>query len=94
MILKGLALQLRLWDVNSLKEKRKIVKSIIDKIHHHYKISAAEVDLQDSLTYAVIGIGMVTNDHRHADQVLQKISRAIEANYGVDLVDIEEYEDY
>ncbi len=70
------------------------MKSIIDKVHHHYKISAAEVGENDSLTFAQIGLGMVSNDGQYADQILQKITLDIESHYPVDLVSMDHYEDY
>ena len=48
-------IKFKLYDINSLKEKRKIVKSIINRIKNKFNISIAETDLNDSHSWAEIG---------------------------------------
>jgi uncharacterized protein len=69
---------MRLEDISSLKDKRRIVRSLIDRIRHKFPVSAAEVDLLDSLSFAQIGAALVCNDAQYGDQVLQKIIRFLE----------------
>ena len=59
--------------IDSLKEKRSIVKSIIGRLKSRFNISIAEVDHQDNKTGAVIGITMVSNDTRFINQQFDKI---------------------
>ena len=59
MIVGVLTAQLHMQGINSLKEKRGIVKSVIGRLKSRFNISIAEVDHQDSKTSAVIAIAIV-----------------------------------
>ena len=65
--------KLHLHGIDSLKEKRSIVKSIIGRLKSRFNISIAEVDHQDNKTGAVIGIAIVSNDTRFINQQFDKI---------------------
>ncbi len=62
MIVGTLTVKLSLGDLFSLKEKRQIVKSVIDKVKNKFNVSIAEVDQQDVKRWAVIGIACVSNN--------------------------------
>ena len=64
---------LRLPENHSLKGKRQVLKSLIARIHNRFNVSAAEIDDQDSWQIASLGISVVSNDDRHADQVLSSV---------------------
>lgn len=66
-------IKFRLFDVRSLKGKRKIVKSIIKRIDNAFNISIAEVELNDSHDWAVIGFSIVGNDARLVNSKLDKV---------------------
>ncbi|KOA18812.1 hypothetical protein CLHOM_28600 [Clostridium homopropionicum DSM 5847] len=66
--------------VHSLKEKRMIVKSIIDKTKHRFNVSIAEVENQDYHKSIVIGIACVTNSSRLANDIIQNVVNYIEGN--------------
>lgn len=69
---------LELPDITSIKDKRKIVVSLRDRLIRKYKVSAAEVDLHDSLTFAQLGVAVVSNDKQHGERVMQNVLRFIE----------------
>lgn len=62
MIVGVLTAQLHMQGINSLKEKRGIVKSVIGRLKSRFNISIAEVDHQDSKTSAVIAVAIVANE--------------------------------
>jgi uncharacterized protein YlxP (DUF503 family) len=64
--------------VFSLKEKRHIIKSLIERVQSRFNASAAEVDLNDRWQRSVIGISCVSNDTSHADSMLNKIIDFVE----------------
>ena len=66
--------------VHSLKEKRMVVKSIIDKTKHKFNVSIAEIEDQDLHQSIVIGIACVSTDKRHADSQIQNVINFIEDN--------------
>lgn len=74
---------------NSLKEKRMVVKSIIEKAKHKFNISIAEVDRQDVHKSIVIGFVCVTNQVRHADEIIDNVLNYIERNTDAVIDDVE-----
>ncbi len=73
-------------DSGSLKEKRLVLKSIKDKIHHKFNVSIAEVDFQDKWQRAVIGIAQVGNDYGFIEKNMQEIFKLIESNGNAEIV--------
>jgi uncharacterized protein YlxP (DUF503 family) len=65
-------------DVDSIKEKRRVIRSIKDKLQKRFHMSAAEVDLQDSLSFAQIGAAMVSNSKKFGESVMNKAFQIIE----------------
>ncbi len=72
MLVATCVIKLRLDGVYSLKEKRRIVKSILARLQQQFKLAAAEVDGQDVWQTAVIGLAVVGNDGAHLHSVLEK----------------------
>jgi len=75
-------------DVGSLKEKRRIIRSVKDKLQRRFHLSAAEVDLQDSITFAQIGGALVSNSKVFGESVLQKAFAMIENEVPVRIQDM------
>jgi len=73
MIVGVMTTQLHMQGINSLKEKRSIVKSLIGRLKSRFNISIAEVERQDNKTNAVIAMAMVSNDTRFIDQQFDAI---------------------
>ena len=73
MIVGVMTAQLHLQGINSLKEKRSIVKSLIGRLKSRFNISISEVDHQDDKTSAVVGIAVVSNDSRFINQQFDSI---------------------
>ena len=74
-------LQLHIPENHSLKEKRRIVKSIISKLRNQYNISIAEVDDHDLWQLATLGISCVSNNGQHIDESITKVINFIAQNY-------------
>ena len=62
----------------SLKDKRRIVKSLKDRLRGRFNVSVAETDHQDVWTRAQLSIAFVTTDGRLAESLLSKVDRLIE----------------
>ena len=71
--------ELALAGCHSLKDKRRIVKSLKDRLHRQFNVSAAEVDHQDAWQRAALACCVVTTDRRHAEEVLGACDRLIGA---------------
>lgn len=78
MVVSMIQVILELPEVTSIKEKRRIVKSLKERLQHRYKISAAEVDLQESLMFTQIGGAVISNSRQHGESVMQKVLSFIE----------------
>jgi len=65
--------RLHLQGINSLKEKRSIVKSLIGRLKSRFNISVAEVDHQDNKNDAVVGIAIVSNESRFINSQFESI---------------------
>ncbi|MDR0442635.1 MAG: DUF503 domain-containing protein [Treponema sp.] len=78
-------------DVSSIKEKRRIIKSTADKMRSRFHMSAAEVDLQDSLSFAQIGGALVSNSKTFGETVLRKAFNMIEKETPVRIHDMKIY---
>ena len=71
---------LRMPENASLKDKRQVVRSVLQRLRNDYQVAAAEVGSQDTWTFAELGISYVSNDARHAEEVLAKAVHAIETS--------------
>jgi uncharacterized protein YlxP (DUF503 family) len=75
--------------VHSLKEKRMVVKSVIDKVKHRFNVSIAEIENLDMHQSIVIGIACVSNSTKHANSSIQNVIEYIEQNTDAVLENIE-----
>lgn len=78
MNIGALQVRLRLPENHSLKGKRKVVKSIVSQVSSKFNVSVAEVDDHDMWQVATIGVSCVSNDGRHANEILSKVMDFIE----------------
>lgn len=92
MHLIGIKVIFHIYYVESLKEKRRIIKSVTDRVRHKYKISAAEVDYLDSLDRGSLGFGVVSNNKQHAETVLQKVLNQIDSISEIEVIEVEWYD--
>jgi uncharacterized protein YlxP (DUF503 family) len=74
--------------IDSIKEKRRIIRSVKDKLQRRFHMSAAEVDLQDSLSFAQIGGAFVSNSRDFGETVLHKAFEMIERDTPVRIQDM------
>ena len=65
-------------DLTSIKDKRRIVVSLRDRLIRKFHVSAAEADLHDSLSFTQTGVALVSNDRQHGERVMQKVLAFIE----------------
>lgn len=72
--------EFHLPDVNSLKGKRQIVKSLKDRVRSRFEVAVAEVDHQDVWQRATLAVACISDDVRHAESVVAKAVGFIEAH--------------
>ncbi len=88
MHMLGIEVTLHLYSVHSLKEKRRILRSILDHSHHRYKVTNAEINYLDNLSRAGLGFGLVTNNLQTAEKILQKVINYLDQQVEVEIVEI------
>src|SRR5436305_132803 len=82
-----LQLELAVPDAMSLKDKRRVIKSLKDRIAHAHNVSIAEVAALDEHRRAVIGMAMVSNDSRYVEGALSKLVDFVKMVPQVSLID-------
>lgn len=70
-------MNLRLRDVHSLKEKRSVVRPILEGAHRRFGVAVSEVAHQDSLRQATLGMATVSGTSGHAVEVLDAVERFV-----------------
>lgn len=93
MVVVVLKMKLALNGTNSLKDKRRVLKTMFASIKSKFNVSIAEVADNDLHRQAVIGASIVANDSSYGHQVLSKLVNKIEQNPEVYILDysIESY---
>src|SRR3979490_3432938 len=64
---------LHLAENASLKGKRMVFKSVAQRVRNRFNVAVAEVDTQDAWQVATLGIVCVSDDPRHANEMLRKV---------------------
>ena len=91
-------LDLHIHASHSLKEKRKTVRSVSERVRNKFGASVAEVASQDKWQLAVLGISVVSGSSNHAQEQIDAIIRfvtefAVEAEVSVSGLEVFNYED-
>ena len=89
MVVGCLKIEFRLVDNRSLKGKRKIVRSIIDKVKSRFNVSISEIGSNDKWQKIELGVSAVANDRRHIDSSLNHVLNFIESLYLAQIVNTE-----
>ena len=89
MVIGTLKVTLYIPESGSLKSKRRVLRSLKDRLRGQFNVSVAEVDHHDLWQKAAVAIALVTNDRKHADQSLQTILNRIESYRLAEVVGVE-----
>ncbi len=73
--------------VNSLKEKRMIVKSLTAQLQNRFHVSAAEIEEQDTHRIIVIGTAAIVPHNAVADSLMEEISRFVENSCSAEILE-------
>jgi uncharacterized protein YlxP (DUF503 family) len=80
---------LRLPACRSLKDKRSVIKPILDGARHRYAVAAAEVGEHDKWQRASLGMAAVAATPAHAAEVLDAVERFVWSFPEVDVLETE-----
>ncbi len=87
MIVGTVEIRLHLHDARTLKDKRRILLSLKDRLRKGFNVSVAEVDGQDMIQSAVLAVAQVGNDSRYINGTLDKVVQAVKRVPAARLVD-------
>ncbi|GAB6157077.1 DUF503 domain-containing protein [Desulfotomaculum varum] len=86
MIVGLLTVELHIGGAVTLKDKRRVIKSIIERVRSRYNVSIAEVADQDLWQRATLGVAAVSNSSGHVNQMLETVLKLIQTNREADLI--------
>lgn len=84
-----LQLELEIPEAMSLKDKRRVILSIKDRIAHAHNVSIAEVGALDAHQRSILGIAMVSNETAYVQGALSKLVDFVKTVPQVNLLDFQ-----
>ena len=87
----ALEIELRIPHSNSLKDKRAVIRPILDGARRRFSVASAEVDLQQAWDKAVLAFSTVASSVTHVDEVLDKVDRFVWSFPEIEVLHSERY---
>ena len=84
-----LEVRLHVPDAHSLKDKRRVVRSLLDRARNRFGVAAAEVEANEKHRIAVLGFAAVSGSQRHAREIVDKLLQWIRAHPAVRVIEFE-----
>ena len=88
MLVKVMVVDIHIPFANSLKDKRRVIKSIKERTRNKFNVSISELDGFDLHRRSSLGVAMIGNDSSYLDQSLDKILDLIYENYEVEVLEL------
>lgn len=79
MIVGISSFELHLPSSRSLKDKRRVVKSLVDRIHQRFRVSIAETDFHDLHQRAEISMAVVTNGEAEMENLMEEVRSLVDS---------------
>ena len=83
MVVSMLVIIIEIPESASLKDKRRVVSSVKQRLRTKFRFSCAEVDLLDSRSFAEIGAALVSNSREFGERVMHKALAVVEDEFGL-----------
>ncbi|HEX8582409.1 MAG TPA: DUF503 domain-containing protein [Acidimicrobiales bacterium] len=77
MFVAAVRFELFIPDCHTLKQKRAVVKPIVEGLRRRYHVAAAEVGHADSWQRAELGVAVVSGSQHHASDILDEVERYV-----------------
>jgi len=83
-----LIFELRISYAQSLKDKRRVIKGLKDRLSSRFNISIAELGELDNWKQSVLGVTMIANDKKYLDGQASKIETIILEVKNIELITV------
>ncbi len=77
MFVASLRFELHIADSHSLKQKRAVLKPVLEGARRRFSVAVAEVDHQEKWQRSTIGIAVIASSHSHACEILDRVERFV-----------------
>lgn len=90
MVVGICTVSVRIGGSQSLKDKRRVIRSVKARVRNEFNVSIAEVDSQASWQIAVLGVSCVSSDKGYAHGLLEQVVQFIDSGrFDLELLDYE-----
>lgn len=89
VFIAAIRLELSIPHANSLKAKRMVLNSLLDRVRHRFGAAVAEVDEQDLWQRAVVGIALVSGETTHVREMADRVVSFVESHWEGEVCRIE-----
>lgn len=84
----ALRFELHLPDCHSLKEKRSVLRPLVDGLRSRVSVSVAEVDHHDRWQRAALGVAVVAGDPGRLDQLVETVRRFVDEQTDLEIMNV------
>ena len=89
MIIGICTCEIFIFNANSLKSKRSVVKSIIEKSKNRFNISIAEVGENDKWQKSIIAFSTISNDQKMVEETIEKVINFFDSYSEIEIINID-----
>jgi uncharacterized protein YlxP (DUF503 family) len=86
MTVATLRLNLLVADCHTTREKRRLMRAIMEKLHRHFNVSVADGDHDTDPTQSELTVVVVARTRREARETLAHVADAVSAHPRIDLL--------
>lgn len=87
----ALRFELHIPGSESLKEKRAVLRPLVEGLRRHLSVSVSEVDHQDTWQRVGLGVAVVAPDGGRLDSLIDRIRRYVDENLEVEVCEVAVY---
>jgi uncharacterized protein YlxP (DUF503 family) len=87
MVVGTIQLEIFIPGSNSLKAKRRVVKSITQRLRGRFNVSVAEVNANDLWQRATLGIALANGNRTQAREILRRVLDTVERDANLQVLD-------
>jgi uncharacterized protein YlxP (DUF503 family) len=89
MFIGVLQVELFIGESQSLKDKRRVIRSLVDRIRNKFNVAAAETGRLDSWNYCGLGIVFISNEAGRLDSMMNSVANFIENQGSCEITSIQ-----